>query len=175
MSTLFFFLLWFTGLSFSLRLLHSALLFPGRTLRSMPCLSYTSFWALSIFPVLLPVCSCSFLPCRYFLPSWAGQGTWASLALPFLQEGPFHGPHGSTFFAKYFPKYWIIGEERRGDVLPYGWFLTISKKFIWHRLLQNLHMEVSRGPEQSAARCYCWVGGGCHKFLTDHLLHHSFF
>lgn len=40
MSTLFFFfLLWFTGLSFSLRLLHSAILLPGKTLRSVPCLS----------------------------------------------------------------------------------------------------------------------------------------
>lgn len=99
----FFSLLWFTGLSLSLRLLHSALLFPGKTLRSVPCLSF--YILLSIVRLSSHLtCLLLFFFCHAttLCPAGEGRGLGQAGLCPSCRRVPCTDQHGSHFFCKVF-------------------------------------------------------------------------
>lgn len=123
-----------------------------------------------LMPITI-VCSCSFLPCNYLLPSWEGRGLGPAGLCPSCGRIPWMDQHGSHFLAKYFSKYWIIGEDWQDGFFT-TWVISDHFKEVY---LAQTSPRASHLTERRPAAIWCTMlllgrGGSC-RFLTNHLLH----
>lgn len=160
--------LWFTGLSFSLRLLHNALLFPGTTLRSVPCLS--------LYSLLSSMHLSSTETCLLLLFS-AVQLLSAHFERTGLKRARLCPSTGGslaqfTFFCSFFLKTEL--SVKRGKMVFHH---MISDSFKEVYLAQTAPRASHLSKQGPAAICRMMLllrPRVCCRFLKNHLLHHLF-